>query len=261
MITTEQISRFMDLAEHCLEGNYPFGHSDWTHTYNDHNDYNIYTGASKAVLVLRDDSEWVIKIPFRGDVNDGEHTDCSGSCPSNTPCAECYKNKANDEESDAVIDFTKAKYTNKLDRWNYCESEVNIYAKAKELGLEDFFAETIKIGETSEDHPVYVQKKVSKPSVYSGKEVSKEQRETTDKVLDTGVTDRYGKATSSISLDYASLMLDYYGLDRFVAVMNFLNDLKIGDFHGDNLGFTEDNQPVLFDYSGFFEGHSSVQFS
>jgi hypothetical protein len=41
-----------------------------------------------------------------------------------------------------------------------------------------------------------------------------------------------------------------YGLDEFIRLDAFLNEMQIGDLRDCNIGYL-DNAPILFDYSGF----------
>lgn len=168
-------------------------------------DYKVDSGASKVVLVF-ENSDYVVKIPFKGEY-----------------CA-----------------FSGARVGEDEYGWDYCASEQFFYRKAIEAGLEDFFMETIFIGKF-EDHPIYLQKKVS---VYGYNSETKSSESSKEIFVSKF---RHSEIQNE---DFGGILIDYYGVERVNQLVEFLSEVGISDLHSSNVGIRA-NRPVLFDYSGY----------
>ena len=53
--------------------------------------------------------------------------------------------------------------------------------------------------------------------------------------------------------EWCLAFVEKYGENELDKLFNFLEEKGINDLHAMNVGYTEDNSPIIFDYSGFFE--------
>lgn len=174
------------------------------------------TGATKLILFPQD-SNFVIKIPF---------------------CGEMY-----DDFNGLYAPFVHAKEPNK---WDYCKAESLIYRSAILENLDTFFAETKYIGSVN-NHPIYIQEKVSiffesKNSKYYSKEESKKIRNLCSR-LDLYCFHPY----------WLSDFLKFYTKESLIKLQNFLRFNYIQDLHGGNLGYRANGMPVIIDYGDYYE--------
>lgn len=57
--------------------------------------------------------------------------------------------------------------------------------------------------------------------------------------------------TGGIDPNLSLHIVEYYGLKKFLELVEFVKEEKINDLHGGNYGFI-DGRPVIFDYSGYY---------
>ena len=122
---------------------------------------------------------------------------------------------------------------------DYCAEEADIYYEACELGLECFFAETEFGGCTKDGTKFYISERVR--GYVKNKDTSK---------------DSYEKASSfycNICDAWLADAIEFYGLDKVRALINFLDSHQLSDFHTGNLGTRANGAPVLLDYSDYRE--------
>lgn len=191
----------------------------------------LESGASKIVLIPKEIKDFVIKIPVSG---------------TRFP----YENEDGEEERGTEY-YCQAPTRYDGDSWNYCQAEVEIYEEAVENDLEDAFAETKFLFRTHAGVPVYVQERVSFGAYHKRSSLSHEERSKKLEEVYSRSSDEVQYSCQMFSTEYAIEMLEYYGLSKFVKLMNFLYNENLNDFHGGNIGFNENLQPILFDYSGF----------
>lgn len=195
-------------------------------------DYTVDSGASKVVLVFTN-SDYVVKIPFKGDC---DNYDCENSCDRDCSCSQCSRRNAVEN----CDEFTSARIGENEYGWDYCAAEQFFYEKAVVAGVEEFFIKTIFIGEF-DGHPIYLQEKVEVYGYNSQTKSSEQSKEIFIKKF------RYSEIQNE---DFGGLLIEYYGEDRVNQLVEFLSEVGISDLHSSNVGIRA-NRPVLFDYSGY----------
>jgi hypothetical protein len=193
--------------------------------------FNVETGASKIVLMPREIKDYVIKIPARG--------------------MSCHFEDEDGNESSGFEEYCSAPTRYEEDCWNYCQAEVEIYEDAVANGVEDAFAETEFLFRTNAGVPVYVQERVSFSSFHKQSSLSREEVSEKLEEVYSKSGDEVQQSCQMFNTEYAVEMLEYYGLSKFVKLMNFVYNENLNDFHSGNIGFNVNLQPILFDYSGF----------
>ena len=175
-------------------------------------------GATKLVLWFASIPDYVIKIPFNGYVI-GKYDE--------------YTDKWND----TYIPFKGAD-----GKWDYCQREVSLYAKAKEKNVDMFFLETILVGEV-DNHPIYIQKE-GEDYYYKDHEDLSYDEIANSKALcrDAGVP--------CLKENWILDAIQCYGLLKVKEFLKFIHDNKINDLHSNNLGYYE-NKPIIIDYAGY----------
>ena len=188
-------------------------------------DYNIYHGATKAVIVPNNE-DFVIKIPFAGYV-DYDNQSCDYDEDTNTWIY-----------NDEYDPFVPLKY-------DYCRLEKENYEYARENDVEDYFAKIVLI-DFIDGFAIYVQEKVE--SFYSSKSrthYSEAERKELTKSYKYEDLER-------IPPDWALDFIHTYGEEEFINFLNFTIDYHINDLHGENVAY-RNGKPILCDYSGFWE--------
>ena len=199
-------------------------------TWYNNEDYTVDSGASKVVLVFTN-SDYVVKIPFKGDLHD-----CEDSCNRSCSCSQCSR-RSMVEKCD---EFTGARIGESEYSWDYCAAEQFFYEKAVVAEVEEFFIKTIFIGEF-DGHPIYLQEKVEVYGYDSQTKSSEQSKEIFMKKF------RHSEIQNE---DFGGLLVDYYGEERVNQLVEFLSEVGISDLHSSNVGIRA-NRPVLFDYSGY----------
>lgn len=133
---------------------------------------------------------------------------------------------------------------------NYLDIECRYSFLAEKAGLGDVFAKTNYWG-TYRGRHIYLQERV-RPDY--------EQRKKFDSISNTTLmklSKRSSRAREKCEMTQVltSALYNYYGEEKFEAILNFLNENEINDLHNGNWGFIGE-RPVIFDYSGFHEGSS-----
>jgi hypothetical protein len=209
---------------------------DWRGYNNE--DYTVDSGASKVVLVFTN-SDYVVKIPFKGEFYEYDDYDCEDSCRRDCPCPQCSRRSRRSVEENCN-EFTGARIGESEYSWDYCASEQFFYEKAVVAGVEEFFIKTILIGEF-DGHPIYLQEKVEVYGYNSETKSSEQSKEIFIKKF------YYSEIQNE---DFGGLLIEYYGEDRVNQLVDFLSEAGISDLHSSNVGIRA-NRPVLFDYSGY----------
>ena len=206
---------------------------NWTGYNNE--DYTVDNGASKVVLLFTN-SDYVVKIPFKGELCECDNYDCENSCNRDCSCSRCSRGVP----EETCSEFTGARIGESEYSWDYCAAEQFFYEKAIVAGVEEFFIKTIFIGEFN-GHPIYLQEKVS---VYGYESETKSPEYSKEifmkKFLHSEIQNE----------DFGGLLVDYYGEERVNQLVEFLSEVGISDLHTSNVGICA-NRPVLFDYSGY----------
>lgn len=209
--------------------------SGWGGDNNNTEDYTVDSGASKVVLVFTN-SDYVVKIPFKGESCGYNGYDCEDSCRRDCSCSQCSRRDV-EENCD---EFTGARIGESEYSWDYCASEQFFYEKAVVAGVEEFFIKTIFIGEFNE-HPIYLQEKVE---VYGYNSQTKSSEQSKEIFIE-----RFYHSEIQ-NEDFGGLLVEYYGEDRINQLVDFLSEVGISDLHSSNVGIRA-NRPVFFDYSGY----------
>ena len=188
-------------------------------------DFNYAFGATKLVIIP-EDTDYVIKIPFNAIEN------CD----------------ADPFEDEFYVKFSLARTANGENfEWDYCALEEELYNIAKSAGWGKFFLPVEKVKGLEDPYPIYIQEKAQGFGCHS----------CNDKILDDKLRDfclnyrvRYGSPEWWADV-FESLHEDE---DDLISFLIFLrkNEME-DDLHGNNLGYTMNDFPVIVDYAGFKE--------
>jgi len=184
---------------------------------------DIRAGVSKLVIIP-DKIDYVIKIPFNGQ----------------------YKPVYDDGmyyAYDDFVRFSQAGVKFESSEWDYCETELEIYAKAKDYAVEELFDRT-EFFMCVNHRPVYIQAKAISIEDWCG-----EEKESSPEAKKNYC---YCKPEHEyIPREWVEQAIDYYGLDNVIRLKNFIDDYSLKDFHSGNVGYTFEGKPVIIDYAGW----------
>lgn len=184
-------------------------------------------GISKAVIVF-DNDDCVIKIPFNGFYND------------------CWDEES-EEYEETFVPFCCAMGT----EWNYCQTEVNVYHQAEDAGVAAYFAETAFF-KTIAGFPLYIQPKViNYEESMSGSGVCarnsyEDRRKTIQHCEDSGLY------CGRLDSDWLTDFFNYWGQEALDNLLSFLEYTGVGDLHNENIGYFG-QAPIILDYSDFMD--------
>ena len=119
------------------------------------------------------------------------------------------------------------------DLTDFCKKEHFIYRKACKANVWDFFMPIDYIGSIGKYH-FYVQERVKS-------------------ALDCGKSRTKGSPYERLPIEWCEDCKAYYGEDAFSKFIEFCKDNEIIDLHAGNVGYTYENQPVVFDYGGILD--------
>lgn len=208
---------------------------------------NIAWGITKFVIILKD-SDYVIKIPFRGRLEGTYYycrrTNCDKEC--DRECDNCiYNENIADEEfyAQAAIG-NRAKLKNS---WDYCEVESVRYRLAEMEGLQKFFAKTTLIDEV-DGYPVYIQEKIHLFSEdwnddYENMENRIEESRKT-------LTTKYPNLHSEANPLWIMNIVNMFGEEEADRLCKFIEHYHVRDLHTENIGY-RNGVPVMSDYSSY----------
>lgn len=179
-----------------------------------------YRGATKAVAVVSGCSS-VLKVPYSGKWDYDESVDHDYFTR--------FRGADNSEDRD----------------WDYCLTEYEVYEAAKENGLDIFFPKTEIMGEC-ESGTVIKQERVL--DFYEYCPVSE------DETLNFVNSDSkyYCFADSS----WVAAAIERYGKAMVDKLIDFLESEfpnVVEDLHNGNIGFRENGDPIILDFSGWNE--------
>lgn len=123
---------------------------------------------------------------------------------------------------------------------NYCELEYHNYLKAKELGLEEFFAE-IEPLINIDGITIYIQEKLTS-GFYSSYD---------DALASNIVSNTYGPVKSECPVRFIPILINNYGAEKTMNFLIFIEENDINDLREANMGSTKKHKIKLLDYSGF----------
>lgn len=131
---------------------------------------------------------------------------------------------------------------------NYCQMEEDIGIAAEEEELSDIFIPT-KYLCTFSGTKVYTQ-----PLVNTSR---RRVRPYSYEIL----SNDYGiEELSGIDPNLSLSIVEYYGIDKFLKMREFIEKKRINDLHGGNYGYIGD-RPVIFDYCGYYGPEGSYNSS
>lgn len=183
-------------------------------------------GMSKFVITIAD-SNYVIKIPFN-------YYDLTG-------------------------EFTKAPFTPKDRKWDYCSSEVGIFNKIiKPSGFADMFCETRFFGYTSKWYPIYIQEKANRYDAVDYDDFFPQDYKSIKNRVKKSVNNTRCRNVRKCDVpwEWLYMVMEYFGDEKADEFFQFLDgtEMLFDDLHEGNVGFSvNDDRPVIFDYSSFFE--------
>ena len=198
-------------------------------------------GASKLVLKVQTENNWVFKLPFYGeyyydyDTDKGEYTDKKHySVFSNITRGLNW----DIIENNLVISEDRAD-------WDYCyvESLVSEFTEKYHSELSDMFAKTYCVGYYGKI-PVYASERCDKnwSCEYTKFEDSAEYKK---------VKDIYIGRISDLTFSQQVAFVVDYGLTAANKLFDFISEIGIFDLHGANIAFDNSNKIHLIDYSGY----------
>lgn len=203
--------------------------------------FSVMSGATKVVLI-NDNYDYVIKIPLRGNKDYYSKCEHSWRCPPEIERPnECWSCKF--IHNDLKRNLYTGAINDKEVSWDYCASEVMVYNQAKKNQLENFFLETLQIGEYGTT-PIYLQKRATEIGFDNCEfEPSKESRE-------SFLSIQSSRNQIPISSFFGACLIENHGKNECEKLFKFLKDESINDLHETNVGFLNEH-PVLVDFSGF----------
>lgn len=235
----EQLEKYCDL-DWLSAGNYEdkiiyplqragvFDKYDWTYD----------AGISKCVLIF-DNLDYVIKIPFYAEWFEGEEIDYDEE--NDEPIYEDGYTADYPFEGIEVEGYVKENH------WDYCETESLLYKAAEKNGVAEYFAETIHIG-YAKDWPIYAQ---TRACMFCSEDsrTTRSRKNYTDEEKETVKTIR---STTNFYLDDEWLMdfIAFWGQARLMQLIQFCNEYFIDDLHNGNIGYVC-GAPCLIDYSSY----------
>lgn len=190
------------------------------------NDYeNFDIGATKMVLIP-DDADYVVKIPFSHSLAD---------------VAKWNEELGEYEYESYCEEFTCAPFGG---GWDYCHSEVEVYYLAQEHNVAQYFLPIQHIGDVN-GHPIYVQEKVEMYDYFSTKSHSRDDEDSAKDSCKSRNLDMF-------NVSWCTDFILTYGIDAFADLDEFFNVIGLTDLHDGNIGYYH-GVPVIVDYAGFYE--------
>ena len=179
-----------------------------------------YRGATKAVAVVSGCSS-VLKVPYSGKWDYDKSVDCDYFTR--------FEGADNSEDHN----------------WDYCLTEYEVYEAAKENGLDIFFPKTEIMGEC-EAGTVIKQERVL--DFYAYGSISE------DRTIELVYLD--AKYCDLINSQWIAAAIERYGKTMVDKLIDFLEDnfpIVVEDLHNGNIGFRENGDPIILDFSGWNE--------
>ena len=134
--------------------------------------------------------------------------------------------------------------------YDYCEVEVINYEAAKKAGVEKYFAITKFFDTFKTDDgvrlPVYIQEKITPFEEVNSWDADKQYTHYESKANSYTGTER-------LPLKWINDFIECYSEDQFDELGRFLDAHDINDLHAGNVGYVENEYPVIFDFSGYHD--------
>lgn len=203
----------------------------------------FYSGASKLAIVAESLGKVAIKIPFNGYY---EYSD------------EYYDYRRSDEydytDDEEEWGFDRKYYFEKFcggggkNNNDYCAEEYATYKELKELGYEQFVAETELLGGVNGMY-ILVQELVTSMNDYCKKIVNSQRSIETSK----RIREDYSSA-NNVNDDWVAACVEHYGEELSDKFFNYTEEdgySILADAHWNNYGYREDGSPCILDFSDY----------
>lgn len=131
-------------------------------------------------------------------------------------------------------------------REDYCKEELSIYRLANDCGVSDFFAWCEKFFSIEKDNETV--------DFYIMEYVEASEKRTSNFIKENYpfISDCYTTEEDNVEEDaILELFCQLLGEEKFDMLNNFLEEEGISDLHGGNVGWKENGELVLCDYSGY----------
>ena len=245
MLINEFINRFKEeisLPEFFTEDEGYYIRENIEECFGDDTFEDIAWGVTKFVIILKD-SDYVIKIPFKGRLEDRYCYDCSRT-DCNGECNYCSYNEysTNGEFYAQAAIGNRAKLKNS---WDYCEVESIRYRLAEMEGLQKFFAKTTLIDEI-DGYPIYIQEKIRLFSDDDWDDDMDKRIEESQKTLTT----KYPNLHSEANPLWIMNVVNMFGEEEADRLCKFIEHYHIRDLHTENIGY-RNGVPIMSDYSSY----------
>lgn len=150
------------------------------------------------------------------------------------------------------------------DKWGDVDegmNEVELYKKAKAIGLDMFFPETKLLGKVN-DVNIIAQKKYDFSAYAVQNEMKYDSTERKYKKITQTVTNRiYDKMYDGFHYEggyclrpldrlWAKMCISIYGKKLVKKLCDFIAENKINDLHSENIGYLK-NKPIIIDFGGY----------
>lgn len=200
----------------------------------------FYSGISKLAIVAKSLGEVAIKVPFNGCYEYSEE----------------YYDYLHSDEYDDEEDwgFSSKYYFEKFcgggGRYNddYCAEEYATYKELKELGYENFVAETELLGGINGMY-ILVQEFVTSMNDFDKKIInSKKSVEASKRIREDYIS------ANNVDDDWVAACIEHYGEELSEKFFNYTEEdgySILADAHWGNYGYREDGSPCVLDFSDY----------
>lgn len=196
--------------------------------------FKVKCGASKLAIMFEEFEDVVFKIPFMGSATLDEM-----------------------EGQYVPYDIDVFHYADYDRGWNYCQTDKHVYERIMNEAdeLEDFFCE-VEFLDFIDDHPVYVQERVSKTIEDVDFSSYSKEHPISENSLDFCKEDWFQDSLKDLSWGNTEISMlfakicDDYGENVAEELLQYMTE-EIDDLHELNYGINEDGYIRIFDYSGF----------
>lgn len=143
---------------------------------------------------------------------------------------------------------------------NEAEREVDNYNRAVELGLEMFFPKTYLYGEIDGINIIYQEKiDCNADELWKNSKLSLAIYNLTHDKIDikkiASVKKRFdiedAPYNRDINTTWIAFMCALYTTEIIDKLVNFIQERRINDLHGENIGY-KNNKPIILDFSGYY---------
>ena len=161
------------------------------------------------------------------------------------------------KDTDFVLKWTKSVCWFSNAEKDEAYEEYEIYLKAKEKGLEKMFPYTELLGRVN-NIPIILQEKIDfscddcpYPKTVRYKEITKTAKQKVYFKMCDGFWVQGCCYNRELNELWAKMTLILYGKNFVKKLCEFIQENRINDLHGSNLGY-KNNKPIILDFSGFY---------